>query len=127
MKKVYLVSTGDYSDYHVVAAFSKREKAEKFLELGMYGKVEELVLDKLGDMMSRGYRWYDVDMKKDGTVEKVELGYNNGLDGNDWWEVWGDSVKAAVLAKSEKHAIKIVNEKRIMGIALGSPEEVNSL
>lgn len=30
MKKIYIVTTGEYSDYQIVACFSSKEKAEKY-------------------------------------------------------------------------------------------------
>ncbi|MHA1302243.1 MAG: DUF7336 domain-containing protein [Candidatus Heimdallarchaeaceae archaeon] len=33
MKKVYIVTSGEYSDYGIHAVFSKKELAEKFVEL----------------------------------------------------------------------------------------------
>ncbi len=123
LKKVYIVTTGEYSDYHIVAAFSKKEKAEQFLEFIEANKkyvydryrIEELVLDKTGDLLERGYRWYEIDMDRNGSVLRVE---ERGIDAEDYIDIWGNNIRVTVLAKSEKHAIKIVNEKRIMWVAL---------
>lgn len=52
MSKVYIVTEGEYSDYHIEAVFSTRENAEKFIAardtayyLGDY-EIEELDLDE---------------------------------------------------------------------------------
>ena len=53
MGKVYIVTDGDYSDYHIEACFSTKEKAEKFIDNGEKIKyfgdnavIEEWELDK---------------------------------------------------------------------------------
>ncbi len=132
MKNVYLVSTGNYSDYHIVAAFSKEEKAKKFIEIIDKRKkyesdeydIEILELDKIGNLTARGYRWFKVTMLKDGTVKRV---INEGFDSGEIYSLWDGNLHYTVLAKSEKNAVKIVNEKRIMLIALNRWEEPSTL
>lgn len=49
MTTIFLLTDGDYSDYHVVAAFSTLERAEKALALmsGDSARIEEYGLDSL--------------------------------------------------------------------------------
>lgn len=47
MKKVYVVTAGCYSDYHIVAVFSTKEKAEEYIAYhGTDYNLEEYDLDK---------------------------------------------------------------------------------
>ncbi len=44
--KIYVVTTGSYSDYHIVALYSTEEQAQKALELGdEEARIEEYELD----------------------------------------------------------------------------------
>ena len=45
--KVYIVTDGDYSDYHIEAVFTDKEKAEKYASLHCYDAVEEYDADKI--------------------------------------------------------------------------------
>jgi len=44
-KVCYAISTGEYSDYHVVAVFSSKEKADAVLYLFSEASIEEFSLD----------------------------------------------------------------------------------
>jgi len=47
MNKVYVVTAGCYSDYHIVAVFSTKEKAEEYIAYhGTNNTLEEYELDK---------------------------------------------------------------------------------
>jgi hypothetical protein len=45
MSTIYLLTAGEYSDYHIVAAYSTRELAEKAQELCPDSGIEEYELD----------------------------------------------------------------------------------
>lgn len=46
-KKIYIVTEGEYSDYHICAVFSTREKAEEYVQSkGTDYKIEEHDLDE---------------------------------------------------------------------------------
>lgn len=46
-KKIYIVTEGEYSDYHICAVFSKREKAEEYVQChGTSYSIEEYDLDE---------------------------------------------------------------------------------
>lgn len=139
MKTVYAVSEGSYSDYHVVAVFSSKEKAEEFRRLfpnADYNETEEYELDPaVVNLAKRGYNAYRIFMLRDGSVERAEVlamdyYHENSTEifrrsGNPYLIGKGkgtDVLNATVWAKSEKHAIKIVNEKRAQLIALGKWE-----
>ena len=83
--KIYLVSTGEYSDYGIVAAFSTQEKAEELQHIigDNDASVEEFdVNPKVGK-----YTQYTVFMKKDGNL-LVESVYSQTVyfpDAPHWW------------------------------------------
>ena len=45
--KVYIVTDGDYSDYHIEAVFTNKEKAETYAALRCYDCVEEYDADAI--------------------------------------------------------------------------------
>ncbi len=117
-----MITQGSYSDYSVVGIFSTKEKAQRALDsLPIYGKnndVDEYELDELDTLVNkfaRGYKIYWVVMKSDGTLtscrvdDEIYTFINHNKE-----EIWGQ-----VLAKNDKQAIKIVNDKRAQLIASG--------
>ena len=65
--KVYIVTDGDYSDYHIVAAYTDPIQADKYVAT-YSGRVEEYDTDPETVYPPAGYWFYDVEMLKDGTV-----------------------------------------------------------
>jgi hypothetical protein len=144
MDKIYAVSSGDYSDYHIEAIFESEELAQKYLKEKIdelkekYGKdheywneyreIEVYILNK--KKMDIGY--YNVGMYKNGNVRNVYK-RNGRIDADE--EVMIKQFKEreehnkqrinkiinclifCVSAKDEKHAIKIANERRTQLIA----------
>jgi len=47
MKTIYILTQGEYSDYHIIATYSTRELAEKAQRLCLYSEIEEYELDAL--------------------------------------------------------------------------------
>jgi hypothetical protein len=131
--KVWLLTAGSYSDFHIVGVYSKRENAENALQAFGGGDIEEYRIDPHMDRINAGLSYFSVHMAKNGSTS-----YNNGghvfrieridvnpipvevgraalirsSDGTAWMDVecW---------ARDEKHAVKIANEQRVSKIASG--------
>lgn len=132
MKKVYIITTGSYSDYSIRGVYSTRKKAEASLVLFEnnyeYPRVEEHILDAVAPI-PKGYNAYHVFMDVDGNtkstheVEFENLGeFENGAtEGFGYKRVGSTSVREGVrfnvVGRDLKHAIKIANEKRVQLIA----------
>lgn len=122
MKEVYLVTSGQCSDYSVIAIFSKREDAEIFKENGRYDYIEEWDVDNGIQHVRNGYVGYRV------TIEKTGDGnaYQDGIPDNKWYlrhcrigrNIWEGMLTGTCWARSEGHALKIATEKRAQLIAL---------
>lgn len=119
--KVYIVTSGVYSDYGIEAVFSSVEKAQAFIDKGKkkgeYGSeyndahIEEYELDR----PEEDWCTITVRMGKDGDVKEWYFNYN-GESGFLCFDinknlVWG------VKTDDETRAIKVVNEKRIQILA----------
>lgn len=128
--KVYLVTCGDYSDYHIEGAFSSKELAKEYITHtgapldSNYYSIEEIELDQAIPYIRQGMNIYGLTMRTDGSlsgqVYKCESWSVRYRDPEYWYKsgyVDPDSdLKFAyfqVWAKDETHAIKICNEKRI--------------
>lgn len=138
MKKIYAVNSGCYSDYRIVALFSTPERAQEFMAAvpdSDYNDVEEFELNPdTADMIKRGYSLWSVHMLRDGNTERVSQRrdlslYDVGDVGHRIWRRTQapayqgrgipDILTSTVWAKSEKAAVKIVNEHRAQMIASG--------
>lgn len=129
---LYAVSAGDYSDYRVIAIFSSRELAEEYMQAvsdETYNRIEEYELNPPdASFINAGYSVWEVPMLIDGTTERVHRTNSTSFDiGNVGHKIWKrsesiglkDVLRSSVWAKTEQHAIKIVNEKRTQMIAEG--------
>lgn len=127
MVTIFIVTQGDYSDYRIRAVFSSRELAETYVS-GMGKKydtpeIEEWALDAGEEFICQGYKVYDVCMDRDGNskfdvelsseVRSDQLAIDDDYYGKPFYQ------KFIIWAKSEKHAVKIANERRVQMIANG--------
>ena len=122
MKKIYLVTQGNYSDYRVVSAFSEKALAQSFIDSFVENdyepmQIEEYDIDEFSEQLRKGYKAYFVFMAKDGTcidvkqqesaprlLESISFSYDK------------KNMGTSMFAKDEKHAVKIANERRIREI-----------
>lgn len=114
MKKVYIVTSGDYSDYHIEAVFSRRDKALDFKnEEKSDNDIEEFELDRpISD-----FRYISITMKKNGDTVKIHPfmnSYNN--EGFFQYNINSELIWV-VKTNNEKRAIKVTNEKRTQILA----------
>ena len=124
MGKVYIVTSGEYSDYSIEACFSTRALAEAYLAGRAQGQpyhpgdIEEFSLDEPNEWKSAC------------TVRMKRNGYSWG--GDLEWEhnpspfvklyrfpVGEIAMECKVLTDSKETAVKVANEKRTQLIALG--------
>ena len=139
MKAVWVIEQGSYSDYRVVGVYSSKKNAQLVCDAINAGEhddgatvakwpVDESVLE-----VSRGYKRFIVTMLRDGTVENIRGPEAiSSYDMSSTLAIWRrtqapaykgkgipDALNGSVLAKDEKHAVKIANEQRTQMIALG--------
>lgn len=126
--KVYLITAGCYSDYHIITVFSSKAKAKEYINsfdrasYDTYG-IEEYELDYTDDGWVSGMKSWSVLIYDDpnigaiaslarGAPYQMDYGYNpNNSDKRGpygYCQCW---------AKDEAHAIKICSERRAEFIA----------
>lgn len=80
-KTAYVVTSGEYSDYHIDGVFSEKEKADFFADKDGDRSVEEYDIDD--EQMLRQENWYDVKIYIGESLEikdvsVLKLSYNSG-------------------------------------------------
>jgi hypothetical protein len=135
---VWIIETGNYSDYSVVGIYSTRERALFVAEsVGLKEDcIVERKLDPCLEELNQGMLVFSVFMLRDGTVELIRsskptqynLDWQDGQQAFIWDRANAPAFKdknfsavlnATVWAKDEQHAIKIVNEIRTLKVATG--------
>lgn len=145
-RMAFVVTDGDYSDYHVVAVFDDRGAAERFVATNSLQftqwwqntqyRIEEYALNAVTPQVPAGYSGWYVKMLHDGSLaddkydpvgayqpfvvsDKGEV----ALAGLRWHVLNLDNERTCLyvtcLARDQQHAIKIANEKRAELIATG--------
>jgi len=120
-EKVYIVTSGSYSDYSIDAVFSTQAPAEKFANFYGDGRVEEHDLDP--EVPERHPRW-SVTMDRDGNDAEA---HKTG----EWDSEPGRLIrrstnlgmlhyfKCTIDCENETQAVKAANERRARFIAEG--------
>lgn len=121
-KIIYVVTSGDYSDYGIDGIFDNKELAQEFIDKfqSRYDKkrIEEMPLNPAEKELREGYDWYMVRMAHDGSCLEVKI-HNDSYDvlnPSEHFDARGN-LYCTFFAKDEKHAVKITNEKRAQHIA----------
>lgn len=115
--KVWVLTTGSYSDYAVRGLFSSLDKIEEYkakypCSWSGYNDPFDMVIDEC--VHDNGLTKYYVIMYRDGNKARAEP-----RDAERSTSIHGKYMVAYVSARNEKHAIKIVNERRVQLIASG--------
>ena len=68
MKTIYILTEGDYSDYHIIGVYSTKELAEKAQFLYQYSQIEEYSLDNVPDYPPGMTGWFVSISNKDSQI-----------------------------------------------------------
>lgn len=132
MSKIYIITQGSYSDYHICAATTDKDKAEMLKKLyteknsSVPPEIEEYDDGAYAiDMFDKGYKAYRVDVSKDSNkephVQDITPPYVTGED-DEWQFNFYDSFKEGLkeyytffqsysYAKSTEEAKKIAYDR----------------
>jgi hypothetical protein len=123
-RKIFMVTSGCYSDRRVEELFSTREMADAFSQMTRESNgVEEWDVDALDPVEYRGLNKWEVEMDMDGDVLSVtDLGAETPEVAR--YHEYKDNVgrirgRCYCFAKDRQHAVKSSNEQRAMFIASG--------
>lgn len=127
-KKVYVVTSGEYSDYGISAIFDDKLLAQKYIEIynqfsdyNDYNNIEEYEINPIEQQLKQGRFLYEIEMYANGEVRGKDLSKNVDekisfvvLRLNSETESW---MTIHCYATDLTHAIKIANEKRVQYLA----------
>jgi hypothetical protein len=118
--KVYLVTSGQYSDYRVEAVFSTIERAESYKTGVQYANdVEEYDLDpEEPPRLKEGESLFYVHMMKNGSVDFCRACTEDPSIFVQ--ERWGVQNIHGATRLDREHAIKVANERRASLLATGN-------
>lgn len=120
--KIYVITQGCYSDYHIIAATTDEEKAKmiaaKFDEVGDETNIE--VYDDADNVVYERPAWV-VRFSSSGEVRDIcpadyDFQYQRVIEGAIH-KVISDNILVYVSADTKEAAIKIASEKRAMWLA----------
>jgi len=117
-RKVYVVTSGEYSSYGIERIFSSRRRAERYAADIDDSEVEVYQVNYTNRVLRRSV--YQVGMRFDGSIIYVERSNHEEPDAR-WGTIYSATyfvTTARVRAKDKAHAVKIVNEQRTQAIAL---------
>lgn len=116
--KVYIVTKGEFSDYHIERVFSTKEKAQEYLDyLGDTDNsgMEEYILD---NETPRGVFEYRVSLYEDGSTKAELMDFNDRFsyyrkDAFQYKKSFGNNKYYwfNIEAKDAPHAVKIASER----------------
>ena len=119
MKKVYVVSQGEYSDYDIVGIFDNKSLANKFMESfggsERFNEIEEHKVNPYEPEVSKGYKPYFLRMSKTGEAYDIEVTKHTHRFGRAYISYgysFDNHLYNYCFARDEKHAIKITNDLR---------------
>lgn len=130
-KKIYIITEGEYSDYHITGVAEDRETAELLIKNWGRGQyiIEEYYINSLDDAKTiQNKTKFEVTMWKNGNSNVMKSNYQEGGFLQDpRFFFWGGMqtggievvMELEVWANSKEHAVKIANEKRSRLIASG--------
>jgi len=111
---VYVVTVGEYSDYHIDRIFTNYGAAEKYASKTEGARVEQFEVDTSGRPSAQ--LAYTVTMARDdkgvtdeGEVEHVSLGALWGIGVS---RLRGAHFSVSIMARDEAHAVEIAREMR---------------
>ena len=130
MPKIFLITSGEYSDYSVLAAYSTRELAAAALAAGLGDAIEDCDIDPTLEPTPLGCKAFFVNMRRTGDVAYIAVAdpWDSAYKLKEAWRdpsvrvdreraYYSDMHSFRCWARDEQHAIKIVNELRVRMIA----------
>lgn len=121
MTTIYVLTEGEYSDYHIVALYSTRELAEEAQKLCPFSDIEEYELDSLQiPEHPSGYTGWHVSINVDKNIIQVSYQYDilqgdfkpqEYYSDNSKWPNYPSLFVVNCWARDKEHAEKIALDK----------------
>ena len=115
--KIYIVTKGEYSDYHIIAATLSKQRAENIAKIysdkwdkAEVEEFEEMSGKDIDVMMEKLELRFVFNIKNDGTIGEVEAIYEKKTAPN--MSVTPYDIAFSIAAKDKEQAIKIARDLR---------------
>ena len=118
--KIYVVTSGEYSDYGINALFSTKELAQLYMDkfnepFSGYNDIMECEVDEMEADLRSDRKPFNIIMERDGQIVRVDLGSTYGKYDAvvKTYYLKKEQFEISLFADNEEQAIKIANEKRL--------------
>lgn len=114
--KIYVITKGSYSDYHICAVADNKKRAKELQKFFCQGEgyeipsIETFDTEEYTDVFDRGYKFYYC-MMRNGIIDISERVDNDYPDTNVRRNRKDNSYCLDVIAKDKEHAQKIFTDK----------------
>jgi len=117
-KTVYVVTQGDYSDYHIVAIYSTEEEAEKHPQ-GKYdsNNIEEWQMDAYTVMRADGKKVMFGRINKDGKIYDIKDNFGDIENAGEIGFANDGSMYAFAIVKDKEGMKKVLSDTRAQYLA----------
>lgn len=117
-KKMYIITAGEYSDYHICGVYDDKEKAQEYIDVfakDEYSEmmIEDFMLNPYELEISEGMRPYFLRMDREGNVYDIHVrdsSYKFNYDDISHGFDVNDNLYNHCFARNEEHAVKITSE-----------------
>lgn len=116
--KVYIVVEYEYGETNIIAAFSSKEKALKYIDEFEYS-LEEVELDPEPIIPEGAFKKYRFYLNKDGSISDVIIKLSDDNINCYFSLLSGNRLLCEVVSLTKSRAIEIANVKRLEMIASG--------
>ena len=125
-KEIYLITAGEYSDYHIIAVFDNYRLAKNFVDSFKkdgyscdHPRIETWRLNPYKDQLDTKRKPFFVTIDKHGDTTRCEKDVSyDGFGDNGISFTFDKKINVHCFAKDKQHAIKIANEKRTQILAI---------
>lgn len=112
-RKVYVITQGSYSDYHICAVTLDKSRAENMKKLfdgrWDYAQIEEYILDETKENGNLYYIEFPDDSEP--TIHIDEYDGFGQIDSSPYVADWNSPIRIYVRTKDEAHAMKIAQDE----------------
>lgn len=110
--KIYVITSGDYSEYHICAVADNMKRAKELQKFFGAEYIETYDTETYTNIFERGYKEYSCHMYKDGTIDINEsLGHEYPHFKVHKYGAARENYHLDVIAKDKEHAQKIFTDK----------------
>lgn len=126
--KVYVVTSGQYSDYGICGIFSTKENAQQFISdrrelhkndeywYDEFNDIDEYEVDQLNKLANLRYKSFIGSMDVDGNILDIQVCKEDVDEAVNYFNIINNELRFEIVARSQEHAVKTAKNKRVQFI-----------